>query len=91
MYFSLFTDAGKRAMPDAVDVLLHYCEEMFRKVLYITEPEAEENDMMKWSDTGPDSDETYVGQDNDMEWESNNVKLDMIGVMADNDHDMEWE
>jgi hypothetical protein len=59
-------------------------------VLYITEPEAEEN-VMEWRDINMESDETYVGQDCYIEWELNNVELDMIGVKADIDYDMEWE
>jgi hypothetical protein len=61
MYFCLFTDAGKQAMSDAVDVLLHYCEEMFRKI-NITKPAAEENNMIEWSDTESESDEHLPGQ-----------------------------
>jgi hypothetical protein len=92
MYFSLFTDTCKQgAMPDVVengmqgrevketdevDVMLHYCEE---------------NNVMEWRDIEMESDETYGGQDCYMEWELNNVELNMTGIMADNDYDMEWE
>ena len=80
MYFSLSTDATKQgAMPDAVedmqgsgevnkidelDVLLQYRAEMFGKVEYITELEAEGNDAMEWSDIELETGKMYVGQNN---------------------------
>jgi hypothetical protein len=97
MYFSLSTDATKQgAMPDAMekdmqgcgevketelDVLLQCCEEMFGKVEYVTELEAEENNAMVWRYMELEHGDMYVGQNCE---EVGGQVLDMIG------REMEW-
>jgi hypothetical protein len=97
MYFSLSTDATKQgAMPDAVerdmqgcgevketelDVLLQCREEMFGKVEYVTELEAEGNNAMEWSYIELENGEMYAGQNCE---EVGGQVLDMIGL------EMEW-
>jgi hypothetical protein len=98
MYFTLSTEATKQgAMPDivdkdmqgcgevqetALDVLLQCPEEMFRKVEYVTEHEAEGNNAMEWSDIEFENGEMYVGENN--REEVGGQVLDNIGL------DMEW-
>ena len=75
---------------DELDVLPQYCEEVFGKGVCITEPEAEGNNAMDWSDIELETGEMYVGHNNceevagqvfDMiglepEWEWRNVELE---------------
>jgi hypothetical protein len=80
---------GKVKETDEVDVLLQYCEEMFGKVVYRTELEAEEYNAKEWSDIELDSGETYVGQKN-CEEVAGQVS-DMTELKVDMNFDMEWE
>ena len=81
---------GEVKETDGLDVLLQYCEEIFGKVVRITEPEAEGNSAMDWSGIELETGETYVGHDNceevagqvfdmtglELEWEWRNVELE---------------
>ena len=69
-------------MPDEVDLLLQYCEEIHGKVTYFMELVAEENSVMEWSYTEFETGETYVRQTK-CEEVAGKV-LDMSGL------EMEW-
>jgi uncharacterized protein YlzI (FlbEa/FlbD family) len=61
-----------------LDVLLQCHEEMFGKVEYVTEREAEGNNAMEWSDIEFENGEMYVGEN---KWEK------LVDIIR---HDMEW-
>jgi hypothetical protein len=73
---------GEVKETDELDVVLQYCEEIFGKVVCITELEAEDNNVMEWSDIELETGEKYVGHNCE---EVAVQVLDMSGL------DLEWE
>lgn len=79
---------GEVKETDELDMLLQYCEEIFRKVVYIRELAAKENNAMEWNNIELETGETCVGQNNYEDVAGK--EFDAIGLEANRNYDMEW-